>query len=276
MTTRKKPTSLEIAQQVRVRIDEGYKRAGAFTLVSNEQPRNFPKSPKSVQHHWERHPDLHPPEHGNSLLSAYQETCLVIALMAFALINLPAPSETVRKFVWIAYQIAVSARWVSSFVKRHADILRFRKPKQLTSARSGDDQITDVENFCNSYEAFTDTHYFPAEAICNYDETVYFVDTKDDLVVDSVVRDRSNVLRPRNTAICTSLVFVNAKGETLYVAYCLRIRDGVAEVPVPDHEKGDYHRSFFYSKTGYFSQELFAQAVVQFRTVFRARHPGLH
>ena len=180
-----------------------------------------------------------------------------------------------------------SSHFVSNFVSRHSDELCAVRGKITSPTRCHGVTKQRTEDFIASMDIIMRKKIINQNNMVAFDETVI----GDSVSIPIVIGERKdsgggtvNVCKIREVALGTYIPFSLPDGSTPLRVFILRtgkVKKGeeITASLAPNWEKGlrgDPHRLFLKSETGYLTNELFKYIMEQFANWWNSTRPGLH
>lgn len=234
-----------------------------------------------------RDPRYHLEENGHRKLTNEQEVDIVCFIYIASYNKRPIKKKDIIRFVKMFFGIDVSRQFATSFLNRWKKELKLKSAELVTKARSSDVMLSDLTDFCNSFEFILEHYQVQRTNLVNVDETriamprANFTDLK---VISPAVSGGNNIVT-KHDKLCLSVVpFICANGEVLCVFLVFKSKSNKTlrifgdEGKLRQSPRTSQRIKYFYvaTETGYVDSECFLQMCRAFSEWWKEMHPGLH
>ena len=253
----------------------------ACKIVSN----NTKYSVGTLQRSFYRfYPERNSGKHG--ALTKEQEAGLLAACQAYSIANYALSASEIRQTAEGMIKKKLGRGWGRDFLTRKAKFLSGKTCKALSGKRCGEEVMEDVKTFIISMESFLSTHSFSEKSILNFDETL-ICDSKSTLEVkraEIIEKQRGETKQKRSQTVGSLITFVSAKGELIYLVYCLRasLADfsdpeiGKLNIVLQKTGKKSVQRDYIFTESGRVDSTCVLAIVDGFYRQWNLYYPGLH
>jgi hypothetical protein len=269
--------NMEVLVQIRAQIASGTSKREACRDTALDHSTTF----GTVYSAYNRFKDSGWRLHGNNSFSVDEELALVGVLEGFSLKHRPLTRsmflDQVRKMPGMGPRKDLDS-WYSGFRQRHKKRLSQRAIKGLEDARTADETLDLVQNFCDAVGKSGWHDKLPANVFLNADETRIKIDGEQNSspAIESTANSKHAGDQAPMGKAASYTPFVNAHGEVIMELFTVPTdSEGNAEFDLSKQLRGRDDTYWSFSETGYVDSEIFFNALKTLKKVLDRIYPGL-